>query len=96
VSVTELLGDAVYDPTKHLRSGETAISRGETKKRFDRHIEVALAGNDHATVRSLARAVVAFSQEVKHGTTPTRRDAGIAADSVIMLANLLRRLEQEL
>jgi hypothetical protein len=37
-----------------------------------------------------------FAQEVKHDTAPTRRDAGIAADPVIMLANLLRRLEQEL
>jgi hypothetical protein len=28
----------------------------------------------------------------KHDTTPTRRDAGVAADSVILLANVLRRL----
>jgi len=31
---------------------------------------------------------------VKHRTTPTRRDAGIAADAVILLANILRRLAE--
>lgn len=38
---------------------------------------------------------VELAHRVKHGETPTRRDAGIASDAVILLANILRRLEQE-
>lgn len=96
VTVTELLGDAVYDPAKHDQAGESPAPRGKTKDRFERYIRTVLAGKDNAAARSLARAIVVFSQEVKHATTPTRREAGLAADSVIMLANLLRRLEQQI
>jgi hypothetical protein len=32
---------------------------------------------------------------VKHSTTPTRRESGIAADAVNLLANILRRVDQE-
>jgi hypothetical protein len=31
---------------------------------------------------------------VKHSGTPTQTEAGIAADAVIQLANMLRRLEE--
>jgi hypothetical protein len=96
VTVTELLGDAVYDPQKHAREGETPANRGQTKQRFERYIDTVLPGKDNATLRSLARSIVAFSQEVKHTGSPTRRDAGIAADSVILLANVMRRLDQQL
>lgn len=96
VTVTELLGDAVYEPAKHDHEGETPAPRGNTKDRFERYIRTALAGKDNAAARSLARAIVVFAQGVKHSMTPTRREAGMAADSVIMLANLLRRLEQQI
>ncbi len=91
--LTELLGVAVYDAAKHLREGEEPPGRGETKKRFDRYIETQLQGSGNAQARAMARAVVVFAQSVKHSSTPNRREAGLAADSVIMLANLLRRLQ---
>ena len=71
----------------------TPASRGETKKRFQRYIEVILPGKDNAAARSLARSIVVFAQAVKHAKTPSRREAGIIADSVIILANLPRRLD---
>ena len=37
---------------------------------------------------------VEFAQKVKHDL-PSRREAGIAADSVILCANILKRLEQD-
>ena len=76
--VTELLGDVVYDPATHVKPGEEPASRGQTKIRFERCIEAQLPGKDNAPTRSLAKAVVVFAQEVKHSSTPTRRDAGIA------------------
>jgi hypothetical protein len=36
-----------------------------------------------------------LAHQVKHRPTPTRREAGIAADAVILLSNMLRRLDQE-
>ncbi len=95
VMITELLGDAVYDPALHLREGEKPPGRGETKKRFDRYIETQLQGSDNVEARALARSVVVFAQAVKHRSAPSRREAGISADAVIMLANILRRLRDE-
>lgn len=95
VTVTELLGDALYDPQKHDREGDAPASRGQTKLRFDRYIDASLPGRDNAALRSLGRSVVVYAQEIKHSGSPMRRDAGLAADSVILLANLLRRLEQQ-
>jgi hypothetical protein len=47
---------------------------------------------ENGNFRKLAHAVIKQAQEVKHRRTPSRRDAGIAADSVIFLAQILRRL----
>jgi hypothetical protein len=58
-------------------------------------VEDAAAGADLENLRRLARCSVDLAHEVKHSATPTRREAGIAADSVILLANMLRRLEDE-
>jgi len=37
---------------------------------------------------------IALAHEVKHRETPGRRDAGVVADAVILLANILRRLAE--
>jgi hypothetical protein len=95
VAVTEALSRQVYEPGRHLREGETERPVANTKQRLDRFIEDAALGSDNAALRKLARAVIEFAQHLKHSTTPTRREAGIAADAVIQLANLLRRLEEE-
>jgi hypothetical protein len=67
-------------------------TRDRTKDRFEAVIAHALPGPENDRLRKLARALVEQAQEVKHSRTPSRRDAGIAADSVIMLVNMLRRL----
>jgi hypothetical protein len=95
VAVTEALSREVYDPGRHLREGETEPPVANTKQRLDRFVEDAAPGSENAAIRKLARPVIELAQQVKHSTTPTRREAGIAADAVIQLANLLRRLEEE-
>jgi len=92
VAVTEALSRHVYNPTVHLRAGETEPPVANTKQRLERFIEDAVPGSDNAALRKLARAVIELSQQVKHTPEPTRRDAGICADAVIQLANMLRRL----
>lgn len=94
VTVTEALSRQVYDPARHLREGEEEPAVGKTKQRLERFVEHALTGSDSTTARKLVRASIDMAQEVKHRDTPTRREAGLAADSVILLANLLRRLDE--
>jgi hypothetical protein len=43
----------------------------------------------------VANKIIELAHGVKHSATPTRREAGIAADAVILLANILRRVDQE-
>lgn len=90
--MTEALSAQVYDPAHHLRDGEAEPPVANTKARIERFIEDAAPGSSNAALRKLARSAIEFAQHVKHSNTPTRREAGIAADAVILLANILRRL----
>ncbi|HEX5407975.1 MAG TPA: hypothetical protein VFX16_37395 [Pseudonocardiaceae bacterium] len=94
VTITEALSRHVYDPQVHLRPDEDEPPVTQTKNRIDRYIEDALAGPQNADLRRLAKSATEFAQRVKHNRTSTRRDAGIAADAVILLAHILRRLEE--
>ncbi|MEP1126318.1 MAG: hypothetical protein ABJH68_20745 [Ilumatobacter sp.] len=93
VAVLERLSAAAYDPSIHLREGETEPPVASTKQRLERCIEVALEGSENQHLRKLARAVIEVAQTVRHRGSPSRTDAGIAADAVIQLANMLRRLD---
>lgn len=92
VIVIEVVSAAAYDPAQHLRPGESEPPVAKTKDRLDRIVEVELPGPENAELRKLARATVEAAQAIKHRTTPSRRDAGLAADATIMLANLMWRL----
>ena len=70
------------------------LAVGGTKIRLERYIEARLPGADNAEMRKLVRAAIELAEAVKHGRAPDRTKAGVAADSVILLANMLRRLEE--
>lgn len=93
VHVLEALSSHVYD-SAFTPSGETDPPVQKTKTRLDRYIENRLPGSANKEMRALARAAIEFAQQVKHSSTPTRSKAGIAADAVILLANMLRRLDE--
>lgn len=92
VIVLERLSEASYVRDRHLFDGEEEPAAASTKNRLDRVIEVDLAGSQNAALRKLVRAAIEQAQGVKHGATINRRYAGIAADSAILLANMLRRI----
>lgn len=94
VHVTEALSRQVYDAACHLRPGEEEPPADKTKQRIGRFAEDAAPGPDNAAIRKLANATIEMAQHVKHSATPTRREAGIAADAVIQLATILRRLDE--
>jgi hypothetical protein len=91
VIVLERLSEAAYVESRHRRPGEELPPVAKTKDRLDRVVEVDLAGSANTELRKLVRAAIEQAQSVKH-RTPNRRQAGIAADSVILLANIFRRL----
>lgn len=94
VAVLEALSRTLYEPGRHLRQGETEPAVDKTKIRLGRFVEDSLLGPENAALRGLVRQAIEFAQSVKHSNTPTRREAGVAADAVILVANLLRRVEQ--
>jgi hypothetical protein len=96
VIVLECLSATVYDSNRHLRNDEAVPPVSNTKQRLDRYVEVELEGASNAELRKLARATIEFAQAVKHRGTGSRRDAGIAADSVIQLVNIMRRISPDL
>lgn len=94
VAVLEALSRTVYDPARHVREGETELSPDKTKLRIGRYVEDSLAGKENEAIRGVVVKTIELAHGVKHSLEPTRREAGIAADAVIMLANILRRVDQ--
>lgn len=93
VAVTEALALAVFDAKRHWEGPEPVPAPSATKNRLDAFVNTEAPGPANAELRKLVRSTIEFAQAVKHRAEGTRRDAGIAADAVIMLANLLRRLD---
>jgi hypothetical protein len=94
VTITEALSRQVYEHEKHTPEGEAEPAEGKTKIRLERYIAAQLPGADNPELRKLARAAIELAEAVKHGRAPDRREAGVAGDSVIFLANLLRPLDE--
>jgi len=94
VIVTEALSRVVFKPARHVKPGESEPPVSNTKLRLERFIDDAASGSSNASLRKLARSAVEMAQAVKHSATPTRTEAGVAADSVILLSNILRRLDE--
>lgn len=92
IAVLEALSATVYDPEKHLRTDESEPPVAKTHLRITRFVEDSLDGSGNVEVRALVRKSAELAEAVKHRSVTTRRDAGIAADAAIMLANILRRV----
>lgn len=95
VHVLEAISRTVYDPQKHLRDGETEPAVDKTTQRIGRYVEDSLFGKENKDLRALIRNVSDLANGAKHTPTTTRRDAGIAADAIILLANILRRVDED-
>jgi hypothetical protein len=93
VHLTEALSREVYDHVAHTPEGEDEPPAANTKVRLTRYIDARLPGRGNAEMRKFARSAIELAQAVKHSGAPTRTEAGILADAVIALANMLRRLD---
>jgi hypothetical protein len=94
VHITEALSRKVYDHAALTPEGEEEPPVAQTKLRLERYVQARLPGSGNAEMRKFARATIELAQAVKHRGTPTRTGAGIVADAVILLANMLHRLDE--
>lgn len=94
IHLLEALSRHVYDHGRHTPAGEDEPPVAKTKLRLERFVEERLPGADNAEMRKFARSAIELAQAIKHGGTPSRTEAGIAADAVIVIANMLRRLSE--
>lgn len=95
VHITEALSRVVYRHAEHGEPGETEPPHTQTKLRLERYVMSRLPGSGNAELRKQVRSTIELAQAVKHQSAPDRVSAGIAADAVILLANMLRRLEEQ-
>jgi hypothetical protein len=93
VAVLEALSEAAYDLGRHLRKGESEPAIAQTKNRLTRIMEVDGVREGSAELVKLAKATIELAQAVKHNPSGSRARAGIAADAVIQLVNMVRRLQ---
>jgi hypothetical protein len=93
VAVLEALSAAAYDRSRHLFEGETEPPVAQTKNRLARIIDVDSEFEGSDELVRLARSTADMAQAVKHNSAGSAVRAGIAADAVIQLANIIRRLQ---
>lgn len=93
VGVLEELSRILYQPDVHCAPDVKPPPVDKTGIRIGAYIDRRLKGSGNEELRGLVKKVSALSHKIKHSPTADRATAGIAADAVIMLANILRRLK---
>lgn len=93
VGVLEELSRILYQPDMHCAPDEKPPAVDKTGIRIGAYIDNRLKGSRNEELRGVVKKASALSHKIKHSPTADRATAGIAADAVIMLANILRRLE---
>ncbi|PPH35400.1 MULTISPECIES: hypothetical protein [unclassified Rathayibacter] len=92
VAALEALSAASYEHARHGEPGVDEPPIPSTKARLGRVVEVELPGSENAELRKVVRAAIELAQAMKHRRNGDRRSAGMAADAVLLVVNLVRRL----
>lgn len=95
IGVMDALNRTVYDPEKHVADGDQPLPLNKSKERIGAFVRARSPGGENKSLRALVNSAIEFAHSVKHSESPSRQEAGIAGDSVILLANLLRRLAND-
>lgn len=92
VGVLEALSALVYDPAVDCPAGAHTPPIDKTDLRIGAYVDRRLPGSANEELRGLVKKASALSHKMKHSPKADRTSSGIAADAVILLANMLRRL----
>ena len=93
VGVLEALSAHVYDPAVHCPAGVTEPPVDKTDIRIGAYIDHHLPGKSNEELRGHTKKASALSHKMKHSPQADRTTTGVTADAVILLANILRRVE---
>lgn len=93
VGVLEALSAQVYDVLLHCPPGMDEPPVDRTDIRIGAYIDERLKGSSNEELRGLTKKASALAHKMKHSPRADRTTTGIAADTVILLANILRRLQ---
>lgn len=96
VATLEALSRTVYSHAVHGAQGAPEPPVSNTKERLGCYVEVSLTGPENAELRKLVRSAIELAQATKHRRSGDRRSAGVTADAVLLVANLLRRIDPEI
>jgi len=91
VAALEALSAAAYEHGRHGEPGVDEPPVPNTKARLGRLVDVELPGSESAELRKVVRAAIELAQATKHRRNGDRRSAGMAADAVLLVVNLVRR-----
>lgn len=95
VGVLEALSRVVYDPDVHCPAGQDVPPTEKTNIRIGAYVDQRLPGQANKTLRATVKNTSALAHSLKHSEKSNRTSTGIAADSVILLAHMLRRLRED-
>lgn len=91
IGVLEAVGDAIHSPREDLCEGEKAIPRDKPKIRIERFLERKIT-LEHSTLKNQVKTTLELAHKVKHSQSPNALMTGVAADSIILLASIIRRI----
>lgn len=95
VAVLTRIAEIVYTEEIHASYGGPMLSRDATKERLSRFVDARLNGSSNASIRGLVRRVIELAQDTKHDLDGTKLRTVLIADSVIMLASILKSVDQQ-
>ena len=95
VGVLEAISALVYDPAVDCPPGTEEPAVDKTNIRIGAYISRRLPGKENEEIRGLANKASAVAHRMKHSSRADRTRTGICADTVILLANILRRLQED-
>lgn len=91
IGVLEAVGDAVYSPNEDLREDERTIPRDKPKIRIERFLERSIV-LEHRALKNQVKTTLELAHKIKHSQSPNALMTGVAADSTILLASIIRRI----
>lgn len=94
VGVLEALSSVVYDPDVDCPPNEAPPPNDKTNIRIGAYVDRQLPGKGNEELRGLIKKASALAHKMKHSESADRTTTGICADTVILLANVLRRLQE--
>src|SRR5207245_2866839 len=80
------------DPSRHLRVGETVPQDANTKQRLERVVEDAVPRSKNERLRKPTRTAIELAQKLTHSSIPSRTDPVVAAHSLMLYGNIVRRI----